>query len=244
MRIGSLQTLGCAVVLAVAAVLSSCKDKPATQPAAAGKPAPAQASPYDWKPLFDGKTLTNWKTTEFGAHGEPRVSTEGHLIIPPGSPMSGITWNGASLPTINYEIELDAQRVDGSDFFCGLTFPVGKDFATLVLGGWGGTVTGISSINGMDASENETSSGRDYKQKQWYHVRLRVMQDKIVAHVDDEAIVDVVIKNKRLGTRLEVEDSKPLGVATYQTTGALRNFRMRQLRAEEIETVTDPLYDN
>ncbi|MEZ5299675.1 MAG: hypothetical protein R3F11_03245 [Verrucomicrobiales bacterium] len=32
---------------------------------------------------------------------------------------------GEALPADGYEIELEARRVSGSDFFCGLTFPVG-----------------------------------------------------------------------------------------------------------------------
>ena len=57
----------------------------------------------------------------------------------------------------DYEVTLEAMRVDGNDFFCGMTFPAGKDPCTLIVGGWGGTVVGLSSINGMDASENETT---------------------------------------------------------------------------------------
>ena len=38
---------------------------------------------------------------------------------------------------MDYELRLEAKRVEGGDFFCGLTFPVGKEYCTLILGGWG-----------------------------------------------------------------------------------------------------------
>ena len=39
-----------------------------------------------------------------------------------GNPLSGITWQGKALPRDNYAIELDAMKLDGIDFFVGLTF--------------------------------------------------------------------------------------------------------------------------
>ena len=41
----------------------------------------------------------------------------------------------------------EAQRVQGNDFFATTTFRVGKDPLTFVVGGWGGTVVGLS--NGL-----------------------------------------------------------------------------------------------
>jgi len=228
--------------VALALLLGACSKKktgPTTQ-ASGGTvaAAPAKQNPYEFRSLFDGKSLANWKITDFGAHGIAKVK-DGTIVIPVGDPMSGITWDGSQIPKINYEIALDAQKVNGNDFFCGLTFPVADSHASLILGGWGGGVCGISSIDGYDASENETSKGITFEDKRWYSVRVRVMQDKIQAWLDDEKIVDVVIKGRRISTRIEVDVSKPLGVATYMTTGALRNIRMRQLREDEIERVTD-----
>ena len=58
--------------------------------------------------------------------------------------MTGITWTN-EVPTNNYEISLEAMRVEGSDFFCALTFPVGNDPCSFIVGGWGGGVVGLSS---------------------------------------------------------------------------------------------------
>jgi hypothetical protein len=135
----------------------------ATQPATA--PAPKEVA------LFDGKTLKNWKSSEFGGEGLAEVE-DGKIVVHSGATLSGVNWTGAALPKENYEIELDAMKLDGSDFFLGLTFPYKNDFASLILGGWGGSVIGISSVNGNDAANNEWAAAKEFKKNQWYHVRL------------------------------------------------------------------------
>ena len=47
--------------------------------------------------------------------------------------MTGITYTNP-LPRTDYEVTLEAMRVEGSDFFCGLTFPVGSNSCSLVVG--------------------------------------------------------------------------------------------------------------
>src|SRR5687767_4356936 len=101
-----------------------------------------------WRTLFDGKSLEGWKTTEYGAHGQPVVEN-GNLVVPAGDPLSGVTREKDDVPHLNYEIELEAQRVEGHDFFLALTFPVQDMHASLILGGWSGGVCGISSIDGF-----------------------------------------------------------------------------------------------
>jgi hypothetical protein len=184
--------------------------------------------------LFDGKTLSGWKTTEFGAHGTPVVEN-GLLVLPAGDPLTGVTREKDDVPHVDYEIELEAQRVDGHDFFVGLTFPVQDSHASLILGGWSGGVCGISSINGFDASENNTTSYRRFEDGKWYKVRMRVQKDRLQAWLDDEQIVDADIEGRKISTRVEVNASKPLGLATYMTKGAYRNFRVRKLTPEELK---------
>ena len=55
-----------------------------------------------------------------------------------------ININTNEIPKINYEVALDAMRVSGSDFFCGLTVPVNDSFCSLIVGGWGGGLGGVS----------------------------------------------------------------------------------------------------
>ncbi len=176
--------------------------------------------------LFDGKTLTGWAITDFGGSGEVKVE-EGNLILGMGV-MTGVTWTNP-IARMNYEVELEAMRVDGSDFFCGLTFPVGENPCSLIVGGWGGGVVGLSSLDGEDAAHNETTRYLNFEKGRWYRVRLRVAPTAIQAWIDDDKVVDVTTTGRKISIRSEVELSRPLGFATWSTTGALRNIWMRPL---------------
>jgi hypothetical protein len=185
-----------------------------------------------WQSLFNGKDLDGWKITNFGGEGEVYVEA-GDVVISQGVDLSGVHTE-RELPKINYEVQFEAQRVAGSDFFAGLTFPVKDSHCSLIIGGWGGGVCGLSSLSGMDASENETTSYRDFTKGQWYKFRLIVIDDHISAWIDDNQIVDVDTTGQRIGTRFEIDRSKPFGFATYQTTGRIRNAKLRPLpKAEE-----------
>jgi len=181
-----------------------------------------------WEPLFDGKTLANWKRTQFIGEGAVAVEN-GQIVMEPGKPLTGITWTGSPLPRTNYELALEAMRLDGSDFFAGITFPVDDSHVSLILGGWGGTVVGLSSINGIDASENDTSQSIEFESNRWYDVRIRVTPAKIEAWLDGRQIIDQELKGRTVDTRIEVEPSQPLGIAAYRTRSALRNIRLRTL---------------
>jgi hypothetical protein len=177
--------------------------------------------------LFDGETLDGWKITNFGPQGPVYVSG-GSIILGMGEGCTGITWN-RDFPDTYYRVTLDAKRVSGNDFFCGMTFPVGKDPCTLIIGGWGGTVVGLSSINGMDASGNETTTLMNFEKDHWYKICLLVKKDTIKAFIDDDKVVDFVKGDKKLSIRPEVELSKPFGIASWNTTAALRNIRLERL---------------
>jgi hypothetical protein len=184
--------------------------------------------------LFDGGTLAGWQVIPFAGPGEVEVEN-GELIIGQGMELSGIVWtNHAQLPRSNYELSLEGKRVSGSDFFCGLTFPVKESFCSLILGGWGGAVVGLSSIDGDDASENETTQYRHFERERWHAIRLRVTDDRIIAWIDDDKIVDINIEGRRISLRPgEIERCAPLGLATWQTTGAFRNMRLQKLESAE-----------
>lgn len=181
-----------------------------------------------WQPLFDGKSLTNWKSTPFVGEGPVKVEN-GQIILEAGNDLTGITWTGPALPATNYELTLQAMRVDGRDFFAGVTFPVADSFCSLILGGWGGSVTGLSNINGMDASENETSRAVEFVNGRWYDVRIRVTPERIDAWLDGKSLVSQVLKNTEVSTRIEVDPSRPLGIASWRTKSALRDIRLRRL---------------
>jgi hypothetical protein len=181
-----------------------------------------------WKTIFEGKDLKGWNITDFAGSG-PVKCEDGLVTFQEGDSLTGINFTN-EVPKTNYEVALDALKLQGSDFFCGLTFPVGDSFATLIVGGWGGTVTGISSVDDADASENETTGFKKYELDKWYRVRVRVTAKKIEAWVDGEKMVDLMTKDKKIDLRFgEIENSKPLGIAAYQTRAALRDIRIRRL---------------
>lgn len=192
---------------------------------------------YQWKPLFDGKTLKGWKVPDFGGQGKVEVK-DGAILIAMGDSMSGITYTG-EVPKIDYEIALEAKRTQGNDFFATTTFPVGDTHASFVVGGWGGTVVGISSIDHFDASENPTTKFLSFKDNQWYKLRIRVTQQKIECWIDDEQMVDFETKDHKISIRIECDLCRPLGIATWCTGAAVRNIRLRQLTPEEAKPATE-----
>ena len=105
-------------------------DKSADKPTDTGK----SKDKVEWISLFDGKTLKGWEATKFGGEGDVTVK-DGQLILDFGADLTGVHTK-RKLPKINYEVELEAMRVDGSDFFCGFTFPVNDSFCSLIVGGW------------------------------------------------------------------------------------------------------------
>lgn len=199
-------------------------------PAAAEEP--KAKDPPAAKPLFDGKSLDGWKSSfeEFG--GKVHVQ-DGAIVLEKGKKMTGVTYAKADFPKTDYEVTLEGKRVDGGDFFCTTTFPVGDSHCSLVVGGWGGQVIGLSSINGSDASENETTGSMEFKADQWYKVRIRVTGPKVEAWIGAEKVVDLERKGKTIATRIECEACHPFGVATYDTVGAVRAIQVRALTAAE-----------
>ncbi|MBS1855635.1 MAG: DUF1080 domain-containing protein [Acidobacteria bacterium] len=186
------------------------------------------AQPAVWKPLFDGHSLAGWRETPFANAGKV-TAADGVLSLAAGHPLTGVTWTG-DFPRTGYEIRLEARRTLGGDFFASLTFPVGESYATFVTGGWGGDIVGISSIDGWDASDNETRNYFTFENGRWYTLRLRVTADRILAWIGDRQVVNVEIAGRTVGLRPgDIKLSTPLGFAAYNTTGELRKIEYRLL---------------
>ena len=209
-------------LLLVGLIISGSHCRPKTKPAMKAEVLLSRDSGF----LFDGSSLKGWEITDFGTQGDVYVSGD-KIVLGMGDGCTGITWKEV-FPATNYEVSLEAMRVDGNDFFCGLTFPVGMDPCSLIVGGWGGTVVGLSSINGLDASENETTLVKQFEKDRWYRIRLQVTEEVIQAWIDDEKVVDFTIGDNFLSIRPEVELSKPFGIASWRTTAAVRNIRLSQ----------------
>src|SRR6266850_960410 len=192
-----------------------------------------RTSPFEgegWQPMFDGKTMAGWRETEFAGHGQVQCES-GLMVLNMGDPFTGINWTN-DFPKMNYEVALDAMRLTGSDFFCGLTVPVGDTFCSLIVGGWGGSLLGISSLDSLDASENETTKFVNFEKNRWYRIRLRVTEGRIEAWIDKERLVNVETTGKKISVRPgDIEMSKPFGIAAWQTSSALREVKMRRVNS-------------
>ena len=185
-----------------------------------------------WEALFDGKTLDGWEVTDYIASRGADVKEGGVIEIRPGEPLGGIRWVGEDLPVVDYEIELEARRVEGDDFFCCFTFPYKEMHASFVVGGWGGALTGISNVGGYDASENSTMSIGNFENGTWYTIRLRATGDRIETWIDGEPSVNLRTTGQRIEMRFgEIEESVPMGVSVFMTTAEVRNIRLKRLKS-------------
>ena len=201
---------------------------------------------YAWKKLFDGKTLKGWTVPRFGGDGEVRVE-EGCLVIGQGAMITGVKYENV-FPQINYEIRYEAMRTQGNDFFAAMTFPYRDNACTFINGGWGGGTVGLSNVDNLDASENETASFHTFKDHTWYKFRIRVTGDRINVWVDEPTkdgkrketrLIDVEVGEKTISLRDETSQYQPLGICTWVTEGKLRNIEYRKLKPEEVDGKQD-----
>jgi hypothetical protein len=184
-----------------------------------------------WRSLFDGETMKDWKKTNYGGEGDVQV-TKGQILMEFGYSMSGVTYTGKALSKTNYEIRVDAVKLDGNDFFCGMTFPVTDSYCSFIVGGWGGAVVGLSSLDGLDASENETTRYMTFDHNKWYRMRVRVEPHQIRCWINRKLVVYQNIEGRTITTRNEVNLNQPLGFATWETRAALKNIQVRELKVK------------
>lgn len=176
--------------------------------------------------LAPGKWTAIEGAADLGWDDETRV-----MQIGIGTELNGLRWTGA-MPVTPYAVELEARRMSGSDFFCGLTFPVrtGSESVSLIVGGWGGNLVGISSIDGMDASENSTASQQEFESQRWYRIRVEVRDEHLQAWIDDKQVVDAHTEEQKLSLRSgPIEECAPFGLATWLTQAELRGVKWRKL---------------
>jgi hypothetical protein len=63
---------------------------------------------------------------------------------------------------------------------------------------------------------------------------VRVTQPKLEAWIDQKQVIDTVISGRKISIRGEVDLSKPLGISTWSTKGAIKSIKLRKLTPEEI----------
>jgi len=194
-----------------------------------GRAPAAAVLPAGSKVLFDGKTLNGWRIVtdvDFENHGDVHVQ-DGAIILEKGDSMTGISWTG-EMPLEDYEVSLEAARLDGTDFFCGLTFPIGDSPCTLIVGGWGGTCVGLSNVDFQSAVENMTTKFVQFEMKRWYRIRLRVTKERIGVWIDDGQILDLERGKHKFNVWPQQEYVRPFGFDTWFTKGGLRNIVLRK----------------
>ena len=181
----------------------------------------------EWTPMFDGKTLSGWKQAPFSGRGKVEIA-DGIIRLGKGR-MTGIAWT-REVPKFDYEIRFEAARLDGRDFFASIVFPVNDSFCSWINGGWDGTVVGLSNLDGNDASENDTSTIRDFVQGRWYSFRLLVTAGRIQGWIDGEIAINVNIEGRNVGLRFDDTDlCIPVGFVSYATAGGLRKVEFRRV---------------
>jgi hypothetical protein len=199
-------------------------------PSWAGEESPVVPE-QEWTSLLDGKTLGEWEVVEvfdFKRHGKVHIE-DGAVILSAGSPATGIRYKG-DFPKSGYEISLEARRVEGSDFFCGVTFPVHDEALTLFCCGWSGMVFGLSNIDGEPAVENESCGYKEFEMGRWYRIRIRVTKPMVEVWIDQEKIIEVPTADRKFSLYWEMEPLQPLGICSWVTTGGLRNVRFRRVK--------------
>lgn len=196
-------------------------------PVAASALSNSQKTP-DANSLFDGKSLDGWNKTSFGGEGEIEVAN-GQIVFEMGQGLTGINFAKKDFPTDNFELSLQALRLDGIDMICGVTFPVKKEFCSLIVGGWGGATVGLSSIDDKDASANSTSSILKLDDNRWYKIRIRVAGGRIQCYLDDKKVVDHPIEGFKFSLRGDCEQSKPIGIFNFGTRTAIKDVKLLKL---------------
>jgi len=178
--------------------------------------------------LFNGRDLAGWKIVPFGDGGAVNVLSNGIVSCGLGDPFTGIAYTNPP-PTMNYELTLEAMRAEGSDFFIALTLPVETNFCTVIIGGWGGGLCGVSSVDYADASENQWSEALSLENNRWYTLRVRVTPGVLQVFLNNDLYKARIefMDSKRLSLRPgDIDKTKPLGLATYRTRALWRNFAL------------------
>ncbi len=172
-----------------------------------------------------------WKLAYFNT-GDFAVS-DSLFILKASNSLTGIVWQG-EFPKINYEFTCQAMRVNGNDFFAGISFPVKNNFCTWINGGWGGTVVGLSNVDWSPASENLTTTHIEFQNNNWYALKLQVTATQITAWIDKEQVIELKYTNHSLSLHSYMETLNTLSLASWQTTAYFKNIKLVSIPADSL----------
>jgi len=194
---------------------------------------PTTVPPGEWLTMFDSRSLNGWKVVKedsFALAGKVEVK-DGAIVLGEGMPFTGVAWDG-EFPKEDFEVCWEARRQGGIDIFAGLTVPVGEEHVSLVAGGWGDSVVGLSSIDDRNASDNDQTKIMSFKNGEWHKFRLRVTKKKIEAWVDDKQVANVTREGHKFTIYDELKPERPFGFFSWSTEGAVRLVEMQRLKPE------------
>lgn len=191
--------------------------------------APGPDANAEWIDLSPHLMPEAWQATSFGGEGEIEFLADA-VELGFGSPLTGLHWAGDLPLGPAYQLEVEASRIDGTDFFCGLNFPIGESAATVVLGGWGGALCGLSCIDGLDASMNATRSFQSFEPGESVRLRVEVSARQVRAWLDEEPLFVIERGGAQFELRTEVTPGGRLGISSFQTRARIHAVRWRALK--------------
>lgn len=199
-----------------------------------GDPTAADPERYQWRELFDGESIAGWRPLEFDGFGGEVSIEDGLLTFDRGDPFTAVVTDDPQFepPGTEYEVIVRARKTEGRDFFCALTFPVPEKGAhlTFVAGGWGGTVTGLSNIDDLDANRNSTRTTFEYELNEWYDLRVEVRRGAIRCWVNGAIVVNASIAGREVSLRPgELIECAPFGLGSWRTGAQFESVRIRAL---------------
>jgi len=181
----------------------------------------AQADPVN---LLSADHLEYWKPSQLAGQGATEIGND-QIELEFGYTMTGVIYSG-DFPRNNYRVTYQARRLDGTDFFGTVTFPVGDSHCSFVLGGWGGATIGLSNLDGEDASRNETSQIVSLDDGQWHRVAIEVRLPRIQVELNGEPVVQVDTTGRKVDIRPDVAACRPFGFCAYETRAAIRKVQL------------------
>ena len=195
------------------------------------KPTPPPKRPEQgWVRLFDGTSLNGWRVSNAGPearHGAVRADA-GRLLLPRGEPGTAVEWQG-EFPTDDYELRLEAMRVDGGEDFCNISVPVGGESCTVIVGA-SGSIVGIGDVDGTHYRKNLARARVEFQNGRWYNLRVRVTRAKFEAWVEGRKLVSLARARHSFSPQENRPVARAVALATWETTGAVRNVRVRSLK--------------
>jgi len=104
----------------------------------------------------------------------------------------------------------------------------------VIIGGWGGGLCGISSFNYMDAAENQWTRGVAFENNKWHTLRVRVMPNVMQIFLDEKKTYHARVEYEKssqfsLRSGSDIDKTKPLGLASFQTHAHWRNFTLTKI---------------